>query len=862
MKQLLSGSDWLISPFLPNEAGPHYSVISKVTDGDLYGGEFIPAVVPGDVQSDLLDAGLIEDINIGFNARKAEWTYQRDWMYVKRFAPENTSCKKIVLQFDGVDYACDVFLNGEWLGYHENAWIPFSFDVTDKIKPGQENCLIVLVKIAPFAQSQGGVCSQVDHLKPRFAYGWDWCTRLVPLGIWRDVHIDYQQDAAITDLHIVQSTDYENKKATVTATVTVSNSVDACPAVFTLTHPDGRQETKEAVISGTEAVAEFQIGDAQLWWPNGMGAHPLYNVSVTAGDNWDSRSANTGLRKITWQRVEGAPEDALPYQPYVNGRRLYIQGYNWVPIRQLYGREHKQAYARRIELARRVNCNFLRVWGAGLLEREQFYDLCDQSGILVMQELFQSSASMNNHPSRDPEYIEMLCTTTESAVMQKRNHPCLAVWCGGNELCFRGNYMDADGNILIEGVEGWEGRKYPVRGLDWVPLSPKYPTLAAMEKVVRRLDPDTAWWHTSGSGPVIQNASMDHLGGDMHDVHGPWQLMYADEFYTMYNALDMMAHMEFGAPGTASVQTLEKDIPSQYLWPLDTKNPMANYHGRMWTAAEGSLDRIETYFGKLPDHRAYSLVGRFLQWEQLRYSLEAHRRLGKKCAGACLWHMAEPWPNVSDTCTVDAYDQVKPAYYGQMQAFKPLHIAPKYDSVIHKDSVNIEMSLYNSTTAPFSGSIHICSYDLSGKLLEVFSAPCKAQPDTVEAAAAQFTFKNIPEGVMFLRYSLLDEQDNVEDSGYVITSSLEVPFTPLLQQKKCTIKAKLDGNVLTLKNTGKQVVSALTVEAQNGSDVHFSDGCMMLLPGEEVCVAVDFVRGEKTLLFLSGFGVPYEKLKV
>lgn len=862
MKQLLSGKDWLVSPFLPNEAGPHYSVISKVTAGDLYGGEFIPAQVPGDVQSDMLDAGLLEDINIGFNARKAEWTYQRDWMYVKRFTPEAVDCKKIVLQFDGVDYACDVFLNGQWLGYHENAWIPFSFDITEKIKRGEENCLIVLVKIAPFAQSQGGVCSQVDNLKPRFAYGWDWCTRLVPLGIWQNVRIDYQQDAAITDLYVSQDTDFESKKATIRAKLTLSESVENCPAVFTLTHPDAEQETVAVTITGTEAEVLFSVENAKLWWPNGMGEHPLYNVTVVIGDNWDSRSVNTGLRKITWQRVEGAGEDALPYQPYVNGRRMYIQGYNWVPIRQLYGREHKREYARRIELARRGNFNFLRVWGAGLLERECFYDLCDEKGILVMQELFQSSASMNNHPSREQWYIDMLCTTTESAVIQKRSHPCLAVWCGGNELCFRGSYMDADGNILIAGMEGWENRKYDVSGLPWVPLSPKYPTLAAMEKVVRRLDPDTAWWHTSGSGPVIQNASMDHLGGDMHDVHGPWQLMYANEFYTMYNALDMMAHMEFGSPGSASVQTLEKVIPTQFRWPLDTKNPMINYHGRMWTASEGSIDRIETYFGQLTDYKAYALTGRFLQWEQLRYSLEAHRRLGKRCAGACLWHMAEPWPNVIDTCSIDAYDQPKPAYYGQMKANKPLHIAPKYENVIHGDTAEIEMSVYNATEWDFSGSIHICSYDLNGKLLEVFDVPCKVGADTVEAVAAKFTFRNIPEGVLFLRYSLLDEAEKTVDTGYVIKSNLNIPYAPLLQQKKCRIKARMDGNTLWLKNTGKQIASCVTLESDNDQSVYFSDGCMMLLPGEEVAITVDFADDKKVPLYISGFGVPYQGLKV
>ena len=193
MKVNLSGKDWLVSPFLPDEAGGHYSHIKKVVAGNLYGGWFMPATVPGDVQSDAMDAGVIGDVSVGYNAMQAEWTHGRDWMYVRRFTPEKVDCKKILLCFDGVDYACDVFLNGEWIGSHEIAWIPFQFDVTDKIKVGEENCLIVLVKAAPYEQSQGGSCNQVHTLKARFAYGWDFCTRLVPLGIWRDVYVEYRK---------------------------------------------------------------------------------------------------------------------------------------------------------------------------------------------------------------------------------------------------------------------------------------------------------------------------------------------------------------------------------------------------------------------------------------------------------------------------------------------------------------------------------------------------------------------------------------------------------------------------------------------------------------------------------------------
>jgi len=859
MKQLLSGKDWMVSNFLPGEADAPLPIIRRVTAGTLYGGEFIPATVPGDVQSDALDAGVIGEIQAGFSARSAEWTYQRDWLYVKHFTPENHPHKRCVLHFDGVDDACQVFLNGSWLGNHEIPWIPFSFDITQKVNYGQDNCLIVLVKAARDAECQWGYASKVQHLKPRFAYGWDWCMRLVPLGIWKDVYLQYEQESVIEDLYCHADVAYQEKTAVVHAEVSVRTCLENTPLQVTLHHPDGRTDTQTVSANNGTVSVHFSVEDAALWYPNGMGKQPLYEVTAIVGSGQDTRTSTIGLRHIVWKRTEGAGADALAYQPYINGRRVYLQGYNFTPIRQLYGRVQYDVYEKRIAYVKRVGANYLRIWGGGLLEREELYDLCDRNGILLMQELFQSSASGNNHPPRDSAYIAMLTKATRSAVLQKRNHPSLIAWCGGNELCFRGDYMDADGNILIDGVEGMEGLTREVNG-HWVPLSPQYPTLAAMETVVKTLDPERQWFHTSGSGPVTQNADLSFVGGDMHDVHGPWTIFGPTDQYTVYNALDMMIHHEFGTQGSASVQTLEAITPPQYLWPLDENNPFVNYHGRMFA---GALRLLHPYFGDtITNHRAYALTSRFIQWEQHRYSLESHHRLGAKCAGACLWHLGEPWPNVIENCTIDAYEQVKPAYYGQMAAFRPLHLSAHYDSVIHKERFPVTFALHNSTLNSFTGKLIAQIFALDGTLLEQREAPCFAAADTVEPNAATLEFTPVPESVFFLRQTLLDENSNLLETGYSIHSSLDIPYIPLMTQPVCGIEATLSANQLTLRNTGPAVVSGLTVECGNQCSVTFSDGCLMLLPREKATIQVDFADGKPVPLYLSGFGVPYQTLSL
>jgi hypothetical protein len=283
---------------------------------------------------------------------------------------------------------------------------------------------------------------------------------------------------------------------------------------------------------------------------------------------------------------------------------------------------------------------------------------------------------------------------------------------------------------------------------------------------------------------------------------------------------------------------------------------MANYHGRMWVSTRG---QIEPYFGTVSDHRTFSLASRFIQWEQLRYSLEAHRRLGKRCAGAVLWHFGEPWPNVADTCTVDAYDQVKPAFYGEKAAFSPIHVAAKYDGIIHRDGFCAHLTLYNATEACVRGRLSAELFDLRGTLLERACADCSADADSTVENALTVEFSHLPDGVFFLRQTLTDEKGEVLSQGYSIHSTKELPYAELLTQPTCKLEATLCGDELTLKNVGDAVASAVTVECDLDSHVIFSDGCMMLLPGEERRIRLSYSTAFDSL-YVSGFGVPYGRL--
>ncbi|MGQ9732367.1 MAG: glycoside hydrolase family 2 protein, partial [Candidatus Zipacnadales bacterium] len=496
----LDGTDWKLLPLMPREW--EWRRIWEKPEEKLTP-LWIAARVPGTVQDDAFDAGLIPNYTRDFNSRACEWTSERDWVYLKKFTKPDLPTDGIArLRFEGVDYACHVFLNSQPLGAHEGMYEVFEFDITDQLVSTGPNILVVVVEHAPREVGQIGRTSEVRLWKARFAYDWDWCTRLVPLGIWDSVNLLVSGSAYIRDVQIATALEDDFSAAEVGIEVEVSTSRTQR---VTLQGAISLRGTQVAVFQGsllakgasTRHSAAIHLKSPALWWPNGYGEQPLYEATVSLydreGNCLDTRAVGFGLRHIRAIPNEGAPPEALPYCLEINGKRVFIKGWNWAPIQQLYGRPGPEMYARWLGLAARANCNLLRVWGGGLLEKECFYHLCDQLGIMVWQEFIQSSSGLDNRPSTDPEYLRYIRRQATKMVRRRRNHPSLVIWTGGNEL------MDDN----------------------WTPLDDSHPALAVLKKVVQRLDPDRIWYPTSAAGPVA-NARGSYVG-QMQAVHGPWQ---------------------------------------------------------------------------------------------------------------------------------------------------------------------------------------------------------------------------------------------------------------------------------------------------------------------------------------------------
>ncbi|MDD4772327.1 MAG: glycoside hydrolase family 2 TIM barrel-domain containing protein [Eubacteriales bacterium] len=683
-------TDWTLTGYHP------YTPIS----GGMPVTASIPAVVPGSVYNDLHRAGIIEDPYYGMNSLACEWVANRWWTYETALTLDPRPDRRLWLILRGIDYRARIYLNGSEIGTHEGMYVPARYDVTKSALAG-ENRIKVIIEHAPDEMGQIGYTSQTHTQKARFTYKWDFSTRLVGMGLYDEVYIEETGSVRIKDVHVR----YENG--------TLNCSVAAGGGV--LEGALSYEGTEVGFETSERGFVSFDIAEPRLWYPNGYGDQPLYDLKLTlrsGGAISDERSMKVGLRTLTYERCLGAPADALPYAVSVNGRRVYIKGVNTTPLDCMYGIVGERRYEEFVKLAARGNVNLIRVWGGGLIEKEEFYDMCDRYGIMVWQEFIQSSSGIDNIPSKRPEFLALMVKTAEAVVPEKRNHVSLTFWSGGNEL------TDAAG----------------------VPSTYEDENIALLREIVARLDPDRLMLPTSASGP---SAGLDITKPDAnHDVHGPWKYGGTEEHYRMYNKSTSMLHSEFGCDGMSNMSSIVKALPPEDLR-FDTVagNLMWRFHGEWWDTYEYRDKKIFGEFAP-PELEAFVGCSQFMQAEGLRYALEANRRRDinlpgreerdfRENCGSIVWQWGEPWRNVSCTCMVDYDNKPKAAYYAFREAMKGEHVSLSYDKLMWKRGETFSGRLYvhsdSATHIPSDAAARIT--DANGTVLAEVSGTFEFKTD-------------------------------------------------------------------------------------------------------------------------------------
>ncbi len=613
--------------------------------------KWIPASVPGAVQLDIAKAENYQPYFYAENWKDYLWMEDCYFTYRTTFdKPELAPGENLHFISKGIDYQFEIFINGEKILEQEGMFTPVNLDLTSKLK--DKNTLIVKIFPAPKIYPSPVNRSQASYsVKPAVSYGWDWHPRLIPLGIWDESYLEIQANVFVNDVHINYQLNNELTEADIFLEVKGRNLIgnrfqwqlkDRNGA--TISNLEGKIESDDLESSGT-------ISRPKLWWPHDQGDPYLYQSVFQLFDNSgkiiQTHKSNIGFRRIKLVMNEGAWTEPVsfpktrsvpPIQFEVNGRKIFCKGTNWVNPEIFPGIITAETYKQLLILAKEANFNILRVWGGGIVNKESFFNLCDEMGILVWQEF---PLACNNYPD-DVHYLKILKQESASIINRLKKHPSLALWCGGNEL-----------------FNSWSG------------MTNQSIALRLLNSQCLKLDPATPFIPTS---PVMGMGHGNYVFRDMSTKEEVFQEMARSNF---------TAYTEFGMPGPASVEILKSIIPKDELWPPKPGTSWESHHafnawvGNTWLCQ----DIIEEYFGKSESLEELVANGQLLQSEGYKCIYEEARRQKPYCSMATNWCYNEPWPTAANNSIINYPSQPKPAYFAVKNACRPVLASacfPKY----------------------------------------------------------------------------------------------------------------------------------------------------------------------------------------
>lgn len=636
----LSVLDWKLSGWTPDLWRLHRTMeIGAMPDAEVYP---ISAKVPGSVQYVLRDEGLLPDWNVGLNYKDCEWAENRHWIYEATIPDEwIEGSKKYRLNCQGLDYCGSIFVNGAFVSEFSGSHVPHIFDISTFLAE-KDNHIRIVFELAPRWLGQFGFTSKITSWKTRFHYTWDWVVRLVQAGIWDSISLEAYDGNEICDFRCVTDADSRRLVGSVSISGRIPNPAGLkMKAMLLLNGRDIEYSAMTAEEFNAVGLVWREL-PIQLWWPNMMGDRPLYTLTCMLvdadGNELDRVERKVGFREIRWEKCEGAVPEADPWICVVNGQPMFLQGVDWTPILPNYADIQDEEYEKRIKLYADLGLNIFRVWGGGYLEKEVFYDLCDENGILVWQEFPLSSSGVDNFPPTDEKAIEDMDKIARSYIRRRQHHVSLVIWCGGNELQMPTPDGSASGGV---------------------PVTIDHPMIARLKTVVDELDPSRRFLPTSPTGPRF-GADPAEFGKGVHwCVHGPWKAEGDLESWKQYWAGDdALFRSETGAPGASSVEIIRKSLGNCKELPITPENPFWRRTSPWWIETDQFVAEH-----KRPPESLEEMVG----WSQERQkqalciAVKACKDRFPRCGGIIIWMGHDCYPCGANTSIIDFEGNPKPA---------------------------------------------------------------------------------------------------------------------------------------------------------------------------------------------------------
>ncbi len=648
----------------------------------------IAAVVPGCVHTDLLAAGSIEDPFFRDNETRLQWIGETDWVYERIFdVGDLADLPRVLLRCEGLDTLATIKLNEVKVGCADNMFRVWEFDVRSALRPGRNRLAIRFDSAVRYAAGRNAARRLPERNTRRESvgrawlrkepcnFGWDWGPVLVMAGIWRPIRLVAFDVARLTDVEIRQ--DHARPSGVwldIAVTAEVCDDTAALDALVEVQY-------KGAVVAGTRAKLDrgvacttLAIRNPQLWWPNGMGEQPLYEVHVTLCHDCvaiDRTMRRIGLRTLRLDRH--ADKWGESFQFVVNGVPFFAKGANWIPADALITRLTRVEYARLIKSAVVANMNMLRCWGGGIYENDAFYDLCDEYGLCVWQDFMFACAT---YPAFDEAWMANVRAEAEQNVRRLRHHPSIALWCGNNEL--------EQGRV----AEAWDDGH-----MSWADYGRLFDTL--LPEVVRRLDPARDYWPGSPHTPLPGKRTEynDPARGDAH----LWEVWHGRKPFEWYRTAQHRFCSEFGfqsfpGPRLVAACTVPED--------RNVSSPVMEHHQRSGNGNAVILHYLLDWY-RMPIGFENTLwLSQIQQGVAVKYAVEHWRRNRPCCMGALYWQLNDCWPAASWS-SVDYAGRWKAQHYLARRFFSPVLVS----GLENAEEGTVEIHLANDLLRPFRGEV-------------------------------------------------------------------------------------------------------------------------------------------------------------
>ena len=780
--------------------------------------EWLPAHVPGGVHTDLLALGRIPDPFVADNELKVQWVAESDWEYQCSFQvePALLSQPHTFLVCDGLDTLAEVTLNGHALGRTDNMFRQYRWEVGPWLQAGSNQLTIrfaspVLYTRRRYAERALPGVSDV-HIpggaylrKAPCHFGWDWGPKLPPIGIWREIRLEGGSLACLEEVHLRQ--EHHAGEVTILASL---NTQDWQPAELSaklqVTAPGGQVQTTTAHLDCGFAELALTIKNPQLWWPNGYGAQPLYQVVVTllAGSKvLDQRQYQLGLRTL---ELRQQPDPyGISFTFVVNGVPVFAKGGNWIPSDSFPTRITPQQLDHLIHSAALANFNMLRCWGGGYYEDETFYDLCDRYGILVWQDFMFSCATYTFY---DPAFLENVHQEVLQNVRRLRHRACLALWCGNNEM--------------ESGWAAWGWGRPEYADLKAADSQFFYHTLPAW---VKTEDPDHAYWPSSPSSHTPHENPNSNQVGDNH----LWEVWHGLQPFTFFRTVTPRFASEFGfqsLPALTTVATYAE--PDEW----NMTSYVMEHHQRSYIGNGRIIAYLTDHFRLPKDFASTIYLSQVLQAEAMRMAVEGWRRQRQRCSGTLYWQLNDCWP-VASWSSVDYFGRWKALQYAARRFFDPLLLS------VDEQGQSASLYLTNDRTTPWQGEVRWSLEGLDGAVLASGVEPAFAPPLST-TLVRQLDFQGSLEATR--QIVLVTELWHADQRSLLqVTSFVPSKHLPLVDPQ-LSVEIHTSGELLVLDVTARSLARFVELSL-DGVDLIFSDNYFDLPAGRTLRVTCPLPQG-------------------